>query len=111
MPYANVQHTGDGRLSSSFDYRNLPDFVVKDKARNASSVSGLLPQDAAKIIRIIIIARISPRFSYKMEKRGGEKGCLRSPRDSEDSEKSEKSEEKAEDSEKAEGGIRGLGIL
>ena len=29
--------------------RNVPDFVTKDKARNAFSVSGSLPQDAAKI--------------------------------------------------------------
>ena len=36
------------RLSSSFG-RNLPDFREKDKARNASSVLGFLPQDDAKL--------------------------------------------------------------
>lgn len=49
VPYVNVQHTGGSPLSSSFRYYEFSRFVEKDKARNASSVLGFLPQDAAKI--------------------------------------------------------------
>ena len=47
-PYAYSHIQEVIRNSSSF-HRNVPDFTEKDKARNASSVSGLLPQDATKL--------------------------------------------------------------
>ena len=62
-PYAYSHIQEVIRNSSSF-HRNVPDFTEKDKARNASSVSGLLPQDAAKLVIIYIIARKLPRFSW-----------------------------------------------
>ena len=42
-PYAYSHIQEVIRNSSSF-HRNVPDFTEKDKARNASSVSGLLPK-------------------------------------------------------------------
>ena len=47
-PYAH-SHTQEVNQHLHPSLRNVPDFNTKDKARNASSVSGLLPQDAAKL--------------------------------------------------------------
>ena len=48
-PYAYSHIQEVIRNSSSF-HRNVPDFTEKDKARNASSVPGLLSQDAANLV-------------------------------------------------------------
>ena len=43
------KHTGGEPFIFILALRNVPDFVTKDKARNASSVPGFVPQDAAKV--------------------------------------------------------------
>ena len=38
-------------------FLKFAEFTLKDKARNASSVSGFLPQDAAKVVNSLILTK------------------------------------------------------